>query len=174
MFDVGWQELLLIGVVALVVVGPKDMPKALRTGARLLSKARAMSREFQSGLAEMAREAELEEIRGKVERAARFDLGEELRRSADPHGKLSADFDPTEFNRKLKESVEAGPTGGPATPSVSPTPGGAAESGPAGPAPAPSASLPPLPGEEGRGPPEGGGREQTPTPPAAGAGPSLA
>ena len=39
----------------------------------------------------------------------RFDLGEELRSAADPTGKLSADFDPAEFNRKLKEAVEGGP-----------------------------------------------------------------
>ena len=56
MFDIGWQELFLIGVVTLVVVGPKDLPRVLRTGARFLHKARAMSREFQNGLAEMARE----------------------------------------------------------------------------------------------------------------------
>jgi hypothetical protein len=68
-----------------------------------------MSREFQAGLAEMAREVELDEIKRNVERTARFDLGEELRSSADPTGKLSADFDPAEFNRKLKETVESEP-----------------------------------------------------------------
>src|SRR5512132_4607489 len=109
MFDIGWQELFLIGVVALVVVGPKDLPKVLRNASRLLNKARAMSREFQAGLAEMAREVELDEIRRNVERTTRFDLGEELRSAADPTGKLSADFDPAEFNRKLKETVESGP-----------------------------------------------------------------
>ena len=109
MFDIGWQELLLIGIVALVVVGPKDLPKVLRTTARVVQKARAMSREFQASLAEMAREAELDEIKRKVEDSARFDLGDELRKSVDPTGKLSADFDPTEFNRQLKDSVERGP-----------------------------------------------------------------
>jgi sec-independent protein translocase protein TatB len=109
MFDIGWQELFLIGVVALIVVGPKDLPKVLRSASRVLNKARGLSREFQAGLAEMAREVELDEIKRNVERTARFDLGEELRSAADPTGKLSADFDPAEFNRKLKESVENGP-----------------------------------------------------------------
>lgn len=109
MFDIGWQELFLIGIVALVVVGPKDLPKVLRTTARVMQKARSMSREFQASLAEMAREAELDEIKRKVEDSARFDLGDELRKSMDPTGKLSADFDPTEFNRQLKESIERGP-----------------------------------------------------------------
>jgi sec-independent protein translocase protein TatB len=109
MFDIGWQELFLIGVVALIVVGPKDLPKVLRSASHVLNKARAMSREFQAGLAEMAREVELDEIKRDVERTARFDLGEELRSAADPTGKLSADFDPAEFNRKLKETVESSP-----------------------------------------------------------------
>jgi sec-independent protein translocase protein TatB len=109
MFDIGWQELFLIGVVALIVVGPKDLPRVLRGASQLLNKARGMSREFQASLAEMAREVELDEIRRKVERTARFDLGEELKSAADPTGKLSADFDPAEFNRKLKETVESSP-----------------------------------------------------------------
>lgn len=116
MFDIGWQELFLIGVVALIVVGPKDLPKALRTGARLLNKARAMSRDFQSGLAEMAREAELDEIKRNVEGAARFDPAAELKRAVDPTGRFTEDFDPTEFNRRIKEAVEGGPPTGPATP----------------------------------------------------------
>ena len=101
--------MLVIAVVMIVVVGPKDLPKVLRTTARVMQKARTMSREFQASLAEMAREAELDEIKRKVEDSARFDLGDELRRSVDPTGKLSADFDPTEFNRQLKDSVERGP-----------------------------------------------------------------
>ncbi len=108
MFDIGWQELFLIGVVTLVVVGPKDLPRVLRTGARFLHKARAMSREFQNGLAEMAREAELDDIKQRIEHAARYDLGDELRSAADPTGKLSADFDPAEYNRRVKEAMEGG------------------------------------------------------------------
>lgn len=117
MFDIGWQELFLIGVVALIVVGPKDLPKALRTGARLLNKARAISREFQAGLAEIAREAELDELKRNVEKAARFDPAEELKRAVDPTGRFTEDFDPSEFNRKLKAAVEGGPPSGPAAPS---------------------------------------------------------
>lgn len=108
MFDIGWQELFLIGVVTLVVVGPKDLPRVLRTGARYMQKARAMSREFQNGLAEIAREAELDDIKQRVESATRFDLDDELRKSVDPTGKLSSDFDPAEYNRRIKEAMEGG------------------------------------------------------------------
>ncbi|HYN39219.1 MAG TPA: Sec-independent protein translocase protein TatB [Rhodospirillales bacterium] len=116
MFDIGWAELFVIAVVALIVVGPKDLPKVLRSAARVMQKARGMSREFQNGLAEIAREAEFDDIKRKMQGAARFDLGDELRKSVDPTGKLSADFDPAEFNRQIKAAVEGGPPARPAAP----------------------------------------------------------
>jgi sec-independent protein translocase protein TatB len=109
MLDVGWQELLLIAVVALVVVGPKDLPAALRTVAQVLRKIRGLSREFQSGFAELVREAELDEIKRKVGGAGRADVGEAVRKVVDPTGSLTADFDPADFARRLREEVEAGP-----------------------------------------------------------------
>jgi sec-independent protein translocase protein TatB len=65
MFDIGWTELLLIGIVALIVVGPKDLPRMFRALGRFVGQARAMAREFQrameqaadeSGVKDMARE----------------------------------------------------------------------------------------------------------------------
>ncbi|MFN4057906.1 MAG: Sec-independent protein translocase protein TatB [Roseinatronobacter sp.] len=54
MFDIGWTELLLIGVVALIVVGPKDLPKMFRTLGQLTAKARNMAREFQRAMEDAA------------------------------------------------------------------------------------------------------------------------
>lgn len=62
MFDVAPTELLLVIVVALVVIGPKDLPKAMRFVGKWVGKARAMARHFRSGLDTMMREAELEEL----------------------------------------------------------------------------------------------------------------
>jgi sec-independent protein translocase protein TatB len=65
MFDVGASELLLIVIVAVVVIGPKDMPMALRTAGRWIGKMRKMSNHFRSGIDAMVREAELEEMERK-------------------------------------------------------------------------------------------------------------
>lgn len=61
MFDIGASELLLIVIVAIVVIGPKDMPLALRTAGRWIARIRRVSGHFRSGIETMIREAELEE-----------------------------------------------------------------------------------------------------------------
>lgn len=65
MFDVAPTELMLVVVVALVVIGPKDLPKAMRFVGKWVGKARGMARHFRSGLDTMMREAELEELEKK-------------------------------------------------------------------------------------------------------------
>ena len=65
MLDIGWSELLLCGVVALVVIGPKDLPKAMRTLGYWVGRARGVARHFRSGFDAMVREAELEEMERK-------------------------------------------------------------------------------------------------------------
>ncbi len=62
MFDFAPTELLLCAVVALVVIGPKDLPKAMRFVGKYVGKARGMAKHFRSGLDTMMREAELEEM----------------------------------------------------------------------------------------------------------------
>lgn len=65
MFDIGASELLLIVVVAIVVIGPKDLPLALRTAGRWLGKIRRVSGHFRAGIETMIREAEMEEMERK-------------------------------------------------------------------------------------------------------------
>lgn len=65
MFDIGATELLLIAVVAILVIGPKDMPLALRTAGKWMGKLRRISGHFRSGLDTMIREAEMEEMEKK-------------------------------------------------------------------------------------------------------------
>lgn len=65
MFDIGAQELLLVAVVAIIVIGPKDMPAALRAAGRWIGKMRRMSGQFRSGIDSMIREAEMEDMEKK-------------------------------------------------------------------------------------------------------------
>jgi sec-independent protein translocase protein TatB len=65
MFDIGVQEILVIAVVAILVIGPKDLPLALRTAGRWVGKVRKVSAHFRSGIDAMIREAELEEMEKK-------------------------------------------------------------------------------------------------------------
>lgn len=62
MFDLGWSELLVIGIAALIVVGPKDLPRMLRTLGQYAAKARSVAREFQRAMDEAAREADIAEL----------------------------------------------------------------------------------------------------------------
>jgi sec-independent protein translocase protein TatB len=65
MFDIGFQELLVIVIVAVLVIGPKELPLALRTAGRWIGKVRKVSAHFRTGLDAMVREAELEDMEKK-------------------------------------------------------------------------------------------------------------
>lgn len=62
MFDIGWGEMFLIGLVALIVVGPKDLPALFRTAGNFMGKARGMAREFQRSMEQAAQEAGVSEM----------------------------------------------------------------------------------------------------------------
>jgi sec-independent protein translocase protein TatB len=63
MFDLAWSEILVIAVVAILVVGPKDLPRMMKTVGQWVAKARRMAAHFQSGVDEMIRQSELEDLR---------------------------------------------------------------------------------------------------------------
>ena len=94
MFDIGWSEMAVILLVALVVIGPRDLPRVARTMGRWVAKGRAMAREFQSALEDMARDAELDKVKSEIEKAGRRDLGKTIERHIDPKGELGKAFDP--------------------------------------------------------------------------------
>jgi sec-independent protein translocase protein TatB len=67
MFDIGWSELLLIGIVALVAIGPKELPTVLRTLGQWMAKLRRMATEFQNQFHEAMREAEMADLKKQVD-----------------------------------------------------------------------------------------------------------
>jgi len=64
MFDIGWAELMVIGSLALIVVGPRDLPKLLRSLGQYVAQARGMAREFQRSMEDAAREADISQLKG--------------------------------------------------------------------------------------------------------------
>ncbi len=70
MFDIGWSEFLVIGVVALIVIGPKELPAVLRAVGQWTTKIRRMAAEFQSQFQEAMREAEMADLKKEVDNLA--------------------------------------------------------------------------------------------------------
>lgn len=97
MFDVSWTEILVIGIAALIFIGPKELPGALRTAGRFVSKARQMAREFQGNVEEMVRESELDEIRKQVSSVTSGDFAREIESEIDPKGDIASAFSPPEL-----------------------------------------------------------------------------
>ena len=97
LLDFGWSELMLIGIVALVFIGPKDLPRALRVAGFWVRKARTLSREFQTSVEQMVREAELDEMRQELKKATEIDLEKEFRQTVDPTGSLAESLKPPEL-----------------------------------------------------------------------------
>ena len=62
MFDIGWDEMMFTAIIAIIVIGPKDLPRALRTAGQWLGKVRRVSGHFRSGIETMIREAELADM----------------------------------------------------------------------------------------------------------------
>jgi len=105
MFDFAWSEILVIGVVALVVIGPKDLPKVLRAAGKWAGKARAVAREFQGSIEQMIRESELDEMKKEVEKVVETDIGHEIEKSVDPTGELQTAIAPPDLSDAVKDPV---------------------------------------------------------------------
>jgi sec-independent protein translocase protein TatB len=102
MFDLSWGEMGIIAVVALVVLGPKELPNALRTVSGLMKNARKLAGEFQSGVNEIIREADLDEARKKLQEVQSLNKNQiknVIEKAVDPTGEmksaLTVDVDPT-------------------------------------------------------------------------------
>ena len=70
MFDIGWSEMMVIGVVALIVVGPKDLPKMFHTVGQVMGKARGMAREFQRAMDAAGRETGVSDVARDLRKTA--------------------------------------------------------------------------------------------------------
>ena len=117
MFDMSWGEVLVIGAVALVVIGPKDLPKALRTLGNMTAGVRKMAGEFQSQFNEAMREAELDEIKKQVS-----GLNDEVSSIGNEVSSLNTAFDPITGSSTPGSAAAAPEAGSAATPVPVPAP----------------------------------------------------
>lgn len=91
MFDIGWSEMAVIALIALIVIGPKDLPKTMKTIAQWMRKAKSLTREFQSGFDEMVREAELEDARKALEQTRSGNLQRTISNAIDPDDEVGGE-----------------------------------------------------------------------------------
>ena len=101
MFDISWSEFLLIGVVALIVIGPKELPAVMRTLGQWTRKIRGMATEFQNQFQEAIREAEMADLKKEVD-----DLAQGVK-NFDPLKEVRADLEST--GEDVKRSLSATP-----------------------------------------------------------------
>lgn len=141
MFDIGWSEMAVIAVVALIVLGPKEIPNALRTAAHWMRTARKLAREFQSGVDQIVREAELDEARKTVQQATRMNIGQEIEKVVDPTGETRRELntDPTK-EAPAKPAIAGKPSAAAPVPAGGATPASSAAPAAQEPAPQPAAA----------------------------------
>ncbi len=121
MFDLGWSELLLIAVVAIVVVGPRDLPRMMRTVGQYTSKARRMARDMQSQFNDAVREADLEDVGRQIQDLKSMNPGRQLRDTlTKPLQSAGEDIEKTASN--IDEAVRAENEPAPDAPPVSQDP----------------------------------------------------
>jgi sec-independent protein translocase protein TatB len=93
MFDFAWSEIALVGVVALIAIGPKDMPVAIRTMTTAIKKMRRMAGEFQGQMDELVREANLTEVRDQIQEIrGGLNVRQQIGRMIDPDRSIRSAF----------------------------------------------------------------------------------
>jgi len=104
MLEIGWGKLVLIGIVALLVIGPKELPAVLRTMGQWMTKLRRMAAEFQSQFQEAMREAELAELKKQVDEVSST---AQSYSNFDPLSDVRREFETTQ--RQIENAVNAPP-----------------------------------------------------------------
>jgi sec-independent protein translocase protein TatB len=143
MFDLGWSELLVVGAVALVVLGPKELPNALRTITNLTKSARRLAGEFQSGINEIVREAELEDARKAAQSMTKGSISKAIEKAVDPTGEMKSSVSSLEKDVKQIKAEPISPVG-----PIPPAPPMAASAAIAAPEPAKEAAGDVVPAKE--------------------------
>ena len=109
-FGIGTPELLVIAMVALIVIGPKDLPRLLRTIGQYVGKLKSMAREFQDHLEDAAKEAGVDDLKESVSKATDFDFDEDFRKQEEQLAKVfeTSAAEPDTKPKSAKDKPDAG------------------------------------------------------------------
>ena len=91
MFDIGWSEMVFVAIIAVLVIGPKDLPRAIATVGKYVRKIRSVARDFQSGIDDIARDAELDDLK-KTVTGDDFNIKKQVEDAVDPTGDFGSMF----------------------------------------------------------------------------------
>jgi len=144
MFDIGWTELLVIAVVLIVVVGPKDLPPMLRAFGKMTARARKVAGEFRAQFDEALREADLDDVRQTIADAQKLNPMNSLREAMDPLRQMGQDIKADLQRATTADAPAATPAVASSEPAMSLGNAAASEPAPAA-APAPVAEAPAKP-----------------------------
>lgn len=93
MFDIGWSEMVFVAIIAVLVIGPKDLPRTIATVGKYIRKARGLARDFQSGIDDLAKDAELDDLKKSVQGGTDFDIKKQIEDAVDPTGDFNTMFE---------------------------------------------------------------------------------
>jgi sec-independent protein translocase protein TatB len=128
MFDISWTEFLLIGIVALIVIGPKELPGVMRTLGQYTRKIRSMASDFQNQFQEAMREAEMADLKKEVDDVAsgikNYDPLKEVREDVESIGAIGKDFEKSLDKPAETKPVELTPDAGVVAEATTPDAGG--------------------------------------------------
>jgi len=126
MLDIGWTELLVVAIVLIVVVGPKELPHVLRTFGKTMTKLRRMATDFRSQVDDALKEADMEDVSNAVRDVRKLNPANQLRDAMNPLRETARDI---QSDLKKSTSLENKPSSGAGTPDLPkqsyPTPGNA-------------------------------------------------
>lgn len=119
MFDIGWSEMAIIALVILVVLGPKELPHALKTISHWMRAARKLGAEFQSGVNEIVRDAELEDARKQLQGIGKHTIEKKIEKAIDPTGDIKKAMNEVAAEAKVETGGESKAPAGIAAPIAS-------------------------------------------------------
>jgi sec-independent protein translocase protein TatB len=116
MFEIGWTEMLVIAVIMIVIVGPKDLPKMLRAFGKTTTKLRSMAGDFQRQFNDALKEAELDDVKESVDALRGLNPANEIKKQLNPFEKAASDVRAGLDTLKPKPPEPASPVARPAEP----------------------------------------------------------